>query len=345
MANSRVYYVHSQDLFQYEWTQQFALMSAYLSDQASNAEDYAAQITAQSQTAIADINANVAADPNDPTLISDMVAQVQAAAQYATTNQLFWAFAYYIYNTSPGMLAAISAEIGQGGSADGTVLSRLFQTNVSILTALDESGFFAKQYTTTINTFLTTNILTNMYGFDQDGDTFSLIKFYLQQFVATHIDNPDPEIAAAVGHIQQILQDSEADLVLQASLDAIKGISDATQEFLALPYIATGFVKWFSDRYPRFSAGANYFGSVLTGGLAGFAAMSLVTQFKSWSRMSDEEKAQVVTNTVQLGIQFLAAMVKRGVRISKIFCGGRTKRRSASGVRVQDPRQRRRGRT
>jgi hypothetical protein len=142
VANSRVYYVHSQDLFQYEWTQQFALMSAYLSDQASNAEDYAAQITAQSQTAIADINANVAADPNDPTLISDMVAQVQAAAQYATTNQLFWAFAYYIYNTSPGMLAAISAEIGQGGSADGTVLSRLFQTNVSILTALDESGFF-----------------------------------------------------------------------------------------------------------------------------------------------------------------------------------------------------------
>jgi hypothetical protein len=158
-----------------------------------------------------------------------------------------------------------------------------------------------------------------MYGFDQDGDTFSLIKFYLQHFVATHIDNPDPEIAAAVGHIQQILQDSEADLVLQASLDAIKGISDATQEFLALPYIATGFVKWFSARYPRFSAGANYFGSVLTGGLAGFAAMSLVTQFKSWSRMSDEEKAQVVTNTVQLGIQFLAAMVKRGVRISKIF--------------------------
>jgi len=319
VAASKVYYAHSQLLFQYEWAQRFPLISDYQQDQTTNAADYALQIAQRTQVVIAEIKASIVADPNEPDMITKMIAQVQAVADYATTNKLYWAFAFYTYNTSPGILANISAQIGEGASADGSMLTRMFQTNVSILTALDTSGYFAKQYTLTINTFLTTNILTNMYGFTGDATEFSLIKQYLQEFVVAHLQNPDPQIAAAVAQIQQIMADEQADAILQTSITAIKGFADATQELLALPYIADRFVSWFKVNYPRFSAASDYFGTAVMGGLTAMATMNLILQFKDWDRLSKEEKASLVTSSVQLGIQFLAAMVKRGVRISKIF--------------------------
>lgn len=336
VASSKVYYRHSQLLFQYQWRQQFGLINTYLDDQQNNAATYTPMIASQLAAAIADINNNVAADPTQPNLIADLIAEVTDAAKHATDDSLFWAYAFYTYNTSSGMLANIYQQISQGGSVDGTTLTRQFQQNVTVLTALDPSGYFAKKYTLTTNTFLATNILVSMYGCDTDADTFSLIKQYLQAFVTAHLDNPDPQIAAAVASIQQIMQDEEADSILYASIAALQGIADAAQELAALPYIGTSFVAWFSDKYPKFSAGAEYFGCAVVGGLAAFSTMNLILQFKSWGKMTDEEKASAVTSAVQLGIQLLAAMVKRGIRIAKVFTveGLTAGQRSASVFKI-----------
>ncbi len=190
LATSAVYNTHGQLLFNYEWQQRFPLTAQYLSDQSDPAQypdpsdpnygnTYAGQIDAAVQESVADINNNVTNDPTNPNMKSDLIAQVQNAGQYAKTSQLYWAFYFYNWNTAPATLANIAFNMAVNtGSNDGTTLSRLLQQNVSVLTALDPSGYFARQYTQTINIFLATNILPSMFDFSGDSSSFDIMQEY-----------------------------------------------------------------------------------------------------------------------------------------------------------------------
>lgn len=321
VATSKVYYTHGQELFKYEWQQHSPLTAQYLTDQITNATQYQPVITQTVKLAVADINANVIVDPTSPPdLKANLIADVQNAGQYATTNNLYWAFAFYTYNVAPSILANIALQMSiNTGSGDGTTLSRLFQQNVAVLTALDPSGFFAQRYTSTLNTFLATNILPSMFGFTGDATSFDLIKEYLQTFVQNNINNEDQQIAAAAAQIATILQDKDADQILHDSIEALRAISSAIQDSLALPYVANEWTEWFSTNYPRFSGLSNLFGSLLISGITGLAVYNLFTEFKSWDKLSPVERANLIVDTVQLGLQVVAAVVKRGVRIYAIF--------------------------
>ncbi|MEV6874539.1 hypothetical protein [Amycolatopsis sp. NPDC051128] len=321
VATSKVYYTHGQELFEYEWQQHCPMTAQYLADQVTNAAQYQNVITQTVALAIADINDNVVVDPTSPPdLKANLIADVQNAGQYATTNNVYWAFAFYTYNVAPSILANIAMQMSiNTGSGDGTTLSRLFQQNVAVLTALDPSGFFAQRYTSTINTFLCTNILPSMFGFLGDATSFDIIKEYLQTFVQNNINNEDQQIAEAAAQIATILQDQNADQLLHDSIEALRTISAAIQDSLALPYVASKWVSWFSKEYPKFSAVGNLFGSLLIGGITTLAVFNLFTEFKSWDQLSTAERANLVLDTVQLGLQIVSAVVKRGVRIYAIF--------------------------
>ncbi|MBZ9751539.1 Ig domain-containing protein [Deinococcus sp. HMF7604] len=334
VGTSKVYYTHSQLLFTYEWQQRFPLTAQYLTDQQTNAGTYSPQIDAQIAQSVNDINTNVVADATDPDLKTKLITEVTAVGAYAKTNSLYWAFAFYSYNTTPAVLANIALQMGiNTGSSDGTTLSRLFQQNVAVLTALDPSGYFAQQYTTTINTFMATNILPSMFGFTGDAQSFDLIKQYLQYFVTQNLNNEDQQIAQAAAQISAILQDEDADKMLHDSLEALRDFSGAIQDALALPFIANRFVKWFTAKFPRFSSVSNLFGSLLIGGITGLAVFNLVTTFKQWDKLTDAQKAQVVIEASQIGLQIVAAVVKRGVRIYAIYSvEGMTRAQRAAAV-------------
>lgn len=321
VSTSKVYYTHGQLLFQYRWSEKFPLTPAYLNDQITNAAQYGTVIADQVTKQVNDIKVNVAVDSDsDPHMKEKLIADVQAAGQYATDNKLYWAFAFYTYNTAPAILANIALQIAiNTGSSDGTTLSRLFQQNAAVLTALDSSGFFARQYTLTINTFLTTNILPSMFGFLGDASSFDVIKEYLQTWVANNLKNEDADIAKAAADIGAILQDQESDKILHDSIEALRSISGAIQDALALPYVANKWLKWFNTAYPRFSKVGEIFGSLLIGGVTGLGVFNLFTEFKSWDKLTAAEKAQLIVDTVQLGLQIVAAVVKRGIRIYAIY--------------------------
>jgi hypothetical protein len=321
VATSPVYHAHGQLLFQYEWNQRFPSTSQYLNDQIANAATYATSIDQQVQKSIDDINTNVVTDASSPPdLKQKMIADVQEAGQYAKTNKLYWAFAYYTYNTAPAILANIAIQMGiSTGSSDGTTLSRLFQQNMTVLTALDPSGYFARRYTSTLNVFLATNVLPNMFGFTGDAVSFDIIKLYLQQFVNDNLHSEDQQIAATAAQIKQILDDDQADEMLHASIEALRSFSETIQDALALPYVANRWVSWFRTSYPKFSAVANVFGGLLIGGVTGLAVFNLFRAFKDWSKLSDAERAEIIIDASQLGLQIVAAMVQRGVRIYAIF--------------------------
>jgi hypothetical protein len=317
IAASKVYEAHGKLLFAYEWQQRFPSIDDFLADQATNAQQYVPKIESMTAAMLRDIDAQIVPDPSDPDLKSRLEADARDAGTYASTNGLYWAFAYYWYMTTPGMLETIGTQART--VADGTSLSRMFQQTVSTLTALDPSGVFAKRYITTLNTFLATNTLVSMFKYGGDATDFSIVKAYLQQFVDRNIASEDQQIAAAATELQGLLADSNADAILSASLAALKGFSEAAQQLLSFGFTSQRFVMWFQWNYPKFSAVADYFGSALIGGLAGLSLMNLMSNFKNWSDLSASQKAQAIDNALQLGTQAFAAFVKRGVRIWKIL--------------------------
>lgn len=321
VANAPVYQAHSQLLFAYEWAARFPQINDYLSDQVVNSALYQPTIDSQVQLSVNDIETNVAVNgASPPNLKQDLENEVREAGMYAKTNKLYWAFAYYTWNTSPAILANIAIQMGiSTGSADGTTLSRLFQQNITVLTALDPSGYFAQKYNQTINTFMGANILPSMYGFTGDADDFNLFKQYLQQFVSQNINSETLQIAQAAAQIQAILNEQDADEILKNSIAALRTISESIQEAMSLPYVANNFVKWFETSYPRLAKYSKAFGTLVVGGLSMLAVFNMVREYKEWDKLSDGEKAELVMETCQFGLQLISAVVVRGVRVYAIY--------------------------
>jgi hypothetical protein len=325
VASSKIYYEHSQLLFKYEWAKRFPNIKDYLQDQQRDPSDtdatykYADIINNQVRLAIDDITKNVEQE-NDSDLKAQLIKEVTEQGQFAIDAGLYYAFIYYKYNTSAGLLANIQNQINfNTGSTDGTTITRLFQQNIAVLTALDQSGHFAREYNKTINIFMGTNILPNMVGFDEDDSSFDMIKEYMERFVNENVNNEDKQIAEAASQIKQILEEEGADQLLHDSIVALRAFSDVVTDALALPYVAKKYVDWFSKTYSKSYAVSSVFGSVLIGGISALSIFNMITEFKQWKDLSDAERAQLIIEAIQMGIQVLSAIVKRGIRIYSIF--------------------------
>lgn len=335
VAASKVYYAHSQLLFQYEWQQRFPLTQQYLQDQITNAASYAPIIDGQVAKDVQDITDNVIVDANSPpNLKATLIADVQAAGTYAKQNNLFWAFGFYVYNTAPALLANIALQMNMStGSSDGTTLTRMFQQNAAVLTALDPSGYFCKKYTDTISTFVSTNIVPSMYSFENGSTTYDVVKEYLETFVQNNANNEDAQIRQAAQQIGQILADKNADEMLKQSFAILNTFAGQINESLSFPFVANRFVNWFAKTFPKFSGAASIFGSVLLTGVGTLAFFNIVRDFQDWSKLTPAQRAQVIIDTIQMGLQFLAALVKRGVRIYAIYSAqGLTRMQRVGGI-------------
>lgn len=320
VSTSPVYYAHGQKLFQSAWLDANKTFSDYLVNQIEQADDYKLEIDQEVNDAIEDIQENVITDKKSPKdLIKTMIAEVEAAGEYAKENNLYWAFSYYAYNTSVSMLNNIGIQIGLGNTTDNSTLTRMFQTVATVLTALDPSGFFARQYNITVNTFLTTTILPSMYGFTGDVENYSLIVDYLQQFVDENIDNEDQQIADAAAQIAEIIASDNYLSMIGEMSKALQSFADATTQALAFPYIANKLVSYFKTNYPNFSGKAELFCSLFTSGIMLMGCINLYTTFKNWSNLSTEERASIITDALQMGIQIVGGVVKRGVRAYAVF--------------------------
>lgn len=320
VSTSPVYYAHGQQLFQSAWLDANPTFGDYLVNQIEEAEQYKLEIDNEVSDAIEDIQENVVTDKNSPPdLVKKMIAEVEAAGEYAKENNLYWAFSFYAYNTSVGMLNNIGIQIGEGNNVDNSTLTRMFQTVSTVLTALDPSGFFARQYNITVNVFLTTNTLPSMYGFTGDAENYSLIVDYLQQFVDDNIDNEDKDIADAAAQIAEIIASDNYLSMVDDLTKALQSFADATTQALAFPFIANKLVGYFKTNYPPFAGKAELFCGLFTSGIMLMGCYNLYTSFKNWSHLSREERAVLITDTLQLGIQIVGGIMKRGVRAYAVF--------------------------
>lgn len=309
VASSPIYRSHSSLLFAYEWQNLNTQTSSYLQDQINNATQYNTQITDELNYLVGEIQQITNISSADQTKLIEIAT---AGAQYAQDNNLYWAYHYYCYNVSGNEM--INFQVACASGVDNTLLSRLLQQNVSVLTALDPSGFYAKKYVETVNTYVMTSILPLLVDAGTSATDFSVVQQYLQQLVDHNLMSTDKDIAAAAANLNALLQDEEFPTILKNSISTIAAFSNAMQTMMALPLVAQKYTKWFKANYPKFANVAETFSGVLMVGIGSLLVVNLVISYKSWNKLKPGEKSQIITATVAIGSQALASMVKFGVR-------------------------------
>jgi hypothetical protein len=321
VSTSKVYYTHGQELFHMKWLEANPTFQVYLDDQRDNYDGYNVIIDEKVSETIDEINETVITDKNSPPdMIDEMIADAMEAGEYAKENKLYWAYAFYTYNTMPAVLNNIAIELSStAGNHDASVLTRNFQVVSTVLTALDPSGFFARQYNTAIDVFMCSNIMMTMYGFTGEDGTFSLIGEYLNQFVNDNIDNEDAAIAQAAAQLQEMIQSENFPTKLGETIDAMQAFAETIDAAMAYPYVMQKLVTWFKNANPVWADRAELFCGVVTTGIMGMSIYNLYFNFSNWDKLSTEQRAQIITDTVQLGIQVVGGIVKRGVRAYAVF--------------------------
>lgn len=317
VSTSKVYYYHAQQLFADQWNYFNNSFPLFLQDQIDNAEAYNVEIDEQTEISKNDILANVSTNgASDPKLIPDLIANLEEMGQYAKDNKLYWAFATYTYVTSATMFSNVQLQLSRHtGNTEGSTLSRWFQQYSTVLTALDPSGYFAQKFNADFNLYLSTNIMPTLYGFNGDAMDFDLIRDYLQTFVDENINNEDAQIQKAAAEIQAIIDGENGMEILRESIAVIQEAADIIDDVMALPYVTQYFIKWAENKFPSWTfTAANMLGGLLVMGMASMGAFAMYYDFTNWKNLSTEERAELVTNVAQMGLQIAGSIAKRGVR-------------------------------
>lgn len=321
-SKSKIYYAHSQKLFDHHWRAYFPEINKFLEDQddEEKSEEHNNQIDQQVELLLADIEQNVVETADNPNLKDNLRQQVTETGNYAKDNNLYWAYAYYTYNVAPGMLANIAFAINFSTAPDDKMsLSRLLQKNISTLTILDPSGFICREYVSTINTFLATNVLASHLDYSDSLVTFDMIKEYMQVFVEQNLQSKDDELRQMAIHLQELIADGQADDILKTALEILSDLADSTAEIMEYPFIAEKLVEKLSAKFPITTSFAKGLGVLFFGALSGLSIWQFILDAKEWDEMSKLEKAELIYAGVVFGTAILAGALKRGVRVGAIF--------------------------
>jgi hypothetical protein len=314
VAVSKVYHDHGQLLFHYRWKERYPQIVDFLNDQQK--VDHTSDIGLITAEATKDYNHNVKPTESDPDVLKKIAAEIAEMDTYARTNKTYWAYLYWHYNTHAGTLANLAHQMKSG---DSTALSRHFQQNLTVLTSLDPSGYFAQKYAKTINIFLAVTILPSMYGFKDDGSDFDMIKQYLKQWVETNLNNSNKAVSGVAEQLQSILDAKDFDAQMKNWLVGLRSITSGVSSWGSLSAVVTKWCDWFKKEYPNLSFTAEAITACFFAGVTGLAIFNVVLQCKKWDKLDAAERASVVVNACQLGLEAVTAVAVRGVKLAVLY--------------------------
>ncbi|WP_169314053.1 Ig domain-containing protein [Streptomyces piniterrae] len=317
VAVSTAYQKHGDLLFHYHWKQiaRNSTTQAYLDDQAKNTAEQQKTIDAYVGKWIDDMERNAELDPDDHDKLKALILEI---GETAKSNSLYWAFCYYYRATHATSWANLQTLIG---NPDGSTLTRLVQQNVSVLTALDSSGYFARKYFEALQVALSTTVFLQSIDFRGVAVDFSLIKLYLQKFVEKNINSANETVKAQAQKLQAMLAEEEQTHFIEASVDELRQIAGVKNAQLPFGAVATEFVKWFetSKVGTKFAKWGKVFGGLLMSGMTGLALNNLLGPYKDWKNLTAAQRAELITNTLQLAVQVVAAVAKGTVELYAVF--------------------------
>lgn len=313
-----VYRKHGDLLYQYQWKKipRNSSTPQFLADQARNTADQKATIDKYVEKWITEMKNTVSGDAGMLTKLETLIKEIGSVGKQGK----YWAFLYYYRATHANTWANLKAAID---SPDKTALTRLVEQNISVLHALDSSGYFARKYIEALHVALSTTIFLQLIDFKGVLVDFDLIKLYLQKFVEKNINSTDAKIKEQAQKLKQMLDEEAQNHFIETSVKEIRRIAGVINAANSFGRVATEFVAWFEKNCPaKFKGFGKVFGGMLLSGLAGFAMNNLLGPYKDWNKLNADQKAELITNTVQLGLQVVSAIAKRGVQLYAVFNAG-----------------------
>ena len=231
---------------------------------------------------------------------------------YASSQNLYWAYWYFRYLTSPAQLMIIEAiSLGNTSDLDGSAFMRQCQTNVAVLSLLDPNNRFAQEYVKVTQLFQLGNVLPTLFDFSgTDSNDFVFdIQLILAGIAENYKDSSDQDIQDAVDAAAALAQDQK----LRDYVELAQSIAASNAGLGAWDQAAS---RIFNDVGKILGAKATW---VFMTALAAVGVYSIVMVTKEWKSLSDRERAMLITGGAALAIEFVCAIVKRGVAIAAVL--------------------------
>ena len=309
-AASPVFQQHTTAIYGVEFVNrpQNAALPQYLNDQANPPPTYATLISDNA----AQWRQTLAATIQDRKARAAMQQLATDLENHAISNNLYWAYAFFRYLTSPAELTIIRMiSMGNTSDLDGSAFMRQCQANAAILSLLDPSNIFAQKYVEVIQVFQIGNMLPALFdlsGPDPDDFVFD-IQLVLQQIATAYQGESDPDVADAVAVAKALAQDQQ----LRDYVELAQSVASANAGLGAWDQLAPTIQGKLTAVIGPKATG------VFMMALAGVGVMGIVRGSMHWSSLSADEQAGLAANGAAFAIEFVCAVVKRGVAMAAIW--------------------------
>ena len=285
-----------------------AALPQYLQDQANPPSTYAQFI----QTDLTQWTQELTQTIQDPASLAAMQQLATNLAELAINANLYWAYTFFRYLTTPAQLLIVQmVSLGSTSDLDGSAFMRQQQANVAILSQLDPSGQFAQEYVDVIQLFQIGNVLPTLFDISStDTDDFVFdIQLVLNQIAQNYQGNSDPDVAAAVAQAQALAQDHQ----LRDYVELAQSIAASNAGLAAWDQIAPSIESKLAG---KIGAAAT---RLFITALAGVGVLGIVMGSMQWNSLNDSQKAMLGTGGAALAIELVCAIVKRGVAVSAVW--------------------------
>ncbi|MFJ2646153.1 hypothetical protein ACIO1C_05405 [Streptomyces sp. NPDC087420] len=317
VAVNDIYRGHSSLLFAYHWKLKNPLFQQYLDDQSKHTVQQGKDIDGY-------VEGWLKAMDTCSTLTGPerqkMKTLIEEAGQNGKSGR-YWAFGAYCRLTHPRTWANLQA-LMTNPSRDQAALTLMVQQNVTLLTALDSSGYFARKYFESLQTVLSSVFLLQSISYYGKATDYDLILEYLKKFVETNLASENPEIRKHAETLKALLAEESQTHFIQSSVTAMQRAASTKNVLLPFGKVAAEFVdKWYPEHMTKsaFKGFGKFFGTILASGMSGLVVFNMLGPYRDWKNLNAEQRAEIITNTVQLGTEALSSVVTGGVKVYAIF--------------------------
>lgn len=309
-------------LYQREYLKRNSLLAWYLADQKNNAAAYAPIIEQKAKEWIA-----LAKDQNVGTTeqLAELEKQINKLADSAKQNKQYWAFALYTYTLTPAYLNLMQLVMMSNGG-DGSAFTIEVQRTVALLSALDTTSLFAKEYANTLQMFHFARLLPQLVDLGVELPEFNfVVKQIIDEFIKTYLNSPDPKMREAALELQK-----------HASSELIGKMLSIMHTAAAVGY---GLMNWgfVSARYQSLCAKILAGTPAVVVRLGALAMIGTVMMFfasgtADFNSLTPAQKTFVVIGGVNVLAINALPIVKWGVALGEVFTQNRAFLSSAKVV-------------
>ncbi len=326
VAKSPVYQKHSQLLMASHWKEMFSSIDIYLNDQETNQAYYSSTASSNPpniQYFLSQDVADIQALQVSSSATTQLTNYANAAANYATLNKLYWAFAVYRHATSDAFLANVDSQLQSGD--DSSYVFTLIQQLTSTLAMLDPSGQMAAYYNQELNVFLGTTAICRRMDPTQGVVPDSVVTNLLYNWVLDNLNSDISSIKEQAFQLSQLLEESNYKNKISTWLGDLRASAMGVSQWSR---VVQRFVNTLENQGFNTKV-ANVIASTLSLALTGLNLYCLYEGFAHWNDLSTGEQVNVSIGAAELISRGAAGLAVSGgqawdaFNLSKGACFGR----------------------